>query len=74
MTIDDPLRNIVSRIVAYEEDRLSQAEEIELFQELVNNGMAWRLQGHYGRTAAHLIAAGLIMAGPEMIPQPVGED
>ena len=74
MTIDDPLHDIVTRIVAYEEDRMSEAEELELFQELVNNGMAWKLQGHYGRTAAYLIAAGIIVASPNMIPQPIGED
>lgn len=50
----------VSLIIAYEQGELSDEETIELFQELVNNGMAWRLQGHYGRTAKILIDAGYI--------------
>lgn len=50
----------VDRIIAYESGELSDEETIELFQDLVNNGMAWRLQGHYGRTAEALIEAGLV--------------
>ena len=30
-------------------------ESLKMFSELIKNGMAWSLQGHYGRTAKHLI-------------------
>ncbi len=53
---------MVDQIIAYESGELSEDEVIALFQRLVDNGMAWRLQGHYGRTAARLIEAGLVVA------------
>ena len=46
---------IVNGIIAYENDELDQDQVIDLFQNLVDNGMAWSLQGHYGRTAEWLI-------------------
>jgi len=52
----------MEKIIAYEEGELEEDEVIELFQELIDNGMAWILQGHYGRTAASLIDAGLCHA------------
>lgn len=51
--------NQLDKIIAYENGDLDEIETIELFQELIDNGMAWALQGHYGRTAMHLIEAGL---------------
>jgi len=48
------------RLLAYEIGDIDQDETIELFQELVDTGMAWQLQGSYGRTAAKLIEAGLV--------------
>jgi hypothetical protein len=50
--------DLTTNIVAYEEDELDELETIELFQELINNGMAWTLQGHYGRMAIDLIENG----------------
>lgn len=48
----------VSRLMAYEDGELDMEEVIELFQELINSGLAWHLQGSYGRTAAALIENG----------------
>lgn len=52
----------IDQIIAYENGELSEKETIELFQELVDTGMAWCLQGHYGRIAETLIELGYISA------------
>lgn len=48
----------IEKIVAYENDEMSNAEITKFFQELIDNGMVWTLQGHYGRMAAALIDVG----------------
>lgn len=53
-----PAMPSIDRIMAYEQGELNQEKTIELFQELIDSGMAWSLQGHYGRTATALIEAG----------------
>lgn len=50
----------LSFIMDYEGGDLSEDEMIAGFQHLVDSGLVWQLQGHYGRTAAALIDAGLI--------------
>ena len=54
------MTEIVSQIISYESGELSAQETIDLFQSLVNTGAAWKLQGHYGRTAMMLLEQGLI--------------
>lgn len=48
----------VDQIIAYEQGDLSDDETIALFQDLINSGLAYQLQGSYGRTANALIEAG----------------
>lgn len=49
----------VDKIMAYEQGDLGEDETIALFQDLIDSGLAWQLQGHYGRTARDLIEAGV---------------
>lgn len=50
----------INQIIRFEDGDLSDEEIIDLFQHLVDTGIAWQLQGSYGRTANALIEAGLI--------------
>jgi hypothetical protein len=43
---------------AWEAGELSDEKEIELFQKLIDSGLAWQLQGCYGRQAQWLINNG----------------
>lgn len=48
-------------MIAWEQGELDEDATIELFQDLVDTGLAWQLQGTYGRTAMDLINAGLVI-------------
>ena len=50
---------LVDKIMDWESGMMTDEEEIiNFFQELIDSGKAWTLQGHYGRTATALIEAG----------------
>lgn len=53
----------VAAINAYESgEMIDECEVMEFFQHLVDTGLAWSLQGSYGRTAHALIMSGQINA------------
>ena len=54
------MSDLTNAIIEYESGELDEDATIRLFQELVDTGLAWSLQGHYGRVAVGLIDAGLV--------------
>jgi len=60
MAIEEKPYDVVGNIVEYENGDLDDDGVIALFQHLVDSGLAWTLQGSYGRASKALIAAGLI--------------
>ena len=52
-------RHLTDMIIKYEMGELDDIETIALFQELIDTGLAWQLQGSYGRAAEALIEAGI---------------
>lgn len=46
-------------IIAYESGVLDEEATIDLFQRLIDNGMAWSLQGHYGAPPWHSLRPGI---------------
>lgn len=53
-----PPLDMIDDMMAWENGELDREQTICLFQKLIDNGMAWQLQGMYGRTAARLIDEG----------------
>lgn len=51
--------DFVDKMISYENGEMDDEEVIAFFQELIDTGMAWTLQGSYGRAASHLIESGL---------------
>lgn len=52
--------NQVDYIIEFEQGDLDEKGIIALFQYLVDTGLAWQLQGSYGRAARNLIEAGYV--------------
>lgn len=52
--------NSVDYIIQFEDGSLGANDILELFSYLLSTGLAWQLQGFYGRTASRLIEMGYI--------------
>ena len=65
------LTDKLTAMMLWEQGRLSESDTATLFQELVNTGEAWKLQGAYGRVASALIQNGTITApaAPRRAPE-----
>lgn len=51
----------VDKLLAFESGELDESETVALFQELVDTGLAWQLQGFYGRMTVDLIKQGYVI-------------
>lgn len=52
-------------MIAEGERPVSEDEQIDAWQYLIDSGAAWQLQGFFGRYAAQLIEAGICRARQE---------
>ena len=52
--------DVVGKMMDYECGNLDTQGVVELFSHLVKTGMAWSLQGSYGRAASRLIEVGVL--------------
>jgi hypothetical protein len=71
--------DLLDQMMGFEQGELDEDQVVELFQRLVDNGMAWKLQGTYGRTATDLIDAGLVtpieaQQAPDYLSEGLAED
>jgi hypothetical protein len=56
--------DVGSAIIDFESGKLDDDATIDLFQHLVDSGLAWELQGFYGRMAMDLLQSGRIHPFP----------
>ena len=63
--------NIVASIIEFEDGTLDESAVITLFQHLVDSGLAWKLQGQYGRMAVALLESGRIQPAHRLDRQTV---
>jgi len=52
--------DLVTNLIAFESGELNAPQTVELFSSLIKSGLAWQLQGSYGRGARNLILQGYL--------------
>lgn len=61
--------DLVGFIMDFESGEAGNARTLEGFSHLIRTGLAWTLQGMYGRTATSLIEAGYLTRTGEITPE-----
>lgn len=61
-------------IMRFESGELRGGEILELFANLIKTGLAWKLQGSYGRFAVNLIDRGYLSTKGEILKDIESED
>lgn len=51
--------SLIAHVLAFEDGTMEEGDIPVFFQQLIDSGMAWKLQGFYGRYASELIAMGI---------------
>lgn len=64
MTHEHSATTSASEFIDYENDLLDEGDTIAFFQDLIDSGRAWQMQGSYGRSAMQMIKNGQCMLGP----------
>lgn len=62
-----PPFDVVEAIMAFEAGESDYDGTLKLFAHLIASGLAWQLQGSYGRAAAELINQGVITRTGEIV-------
>lgn len=65
-----PENDIIDDVLAFEQGDMDETEIVLFFARLVESGMAWNLQGSYGRMAQSLIDAGYLTVTGEVAMLP----
>jgi len=57
------VKKIIKWVIKWESGEMNPDDEAKFFQELINSGQVWRLQGSYVRRAMQLLEEGRVMLG-----------
>jgi len=58
--MSDTYHDLPGDLIRYENGELSALQTLELFGHLIRTGLAWSLQGSYGRAAQTLLDNGML--------------
>lgn len=58
----DQVPDLLDKTIAFESGDMEPEEVVDFFQNLVDTGICWKLQGAYGRQAHWMIENGLVDA------------